>query len=111
MPRTIRFHLDENCSRSICEGLRRRGVDVATTPEAGLKGAGDEQQLAHCLANGRVLFTQDRDFLRLDAQGLAHAGIVYCVKDTKSAGEIIQLLVLVWEVYEPEDLAGRVEYL
>ncbi|APW61650.1 DUF5615 family PIN-like protein [Paludisphaera borealis] len=110
MPRTIRFHLDENCSKSICEGLRRRGVDVSTTPEAGLAGSGDEQQLAHCLANGRVLFTQDRDFLRLDAQGVPHAGVVYCVKDTKSVGELIQCLVLIWEIYEPADLAGRVEY-
>jgi hypothetical protein len=32
MPKTIRFHLDENCNRAIAEGLRRRGVDVMTTP-------------------------------------------------------------------------------
>jgi hypothetical protein len=41
MPRTIRFHLDENCSHAIAAGLRRRGIDVTTTPEAGLLGAGD----------------------------------------------------------------------
>ena len=67
---TIRFHLDENCSRSIADGLRRRGIDVTTTPEVGLMGATDEQQAAHGLAEGRVLFTQDQDFLRLDAEGV-----------------------------------------
>ena len=36
MPRTIRFHLDENGSRAIASGLRRRDVDVTTTPEVGL---------------------------------------------------------------------------
>jgi hypothetical protein len=35
MPRTIRFHLDENCDRAIAERLRRRGIDVTTTPEEG----------------------------------------------------------------------------
>jgi predicted nuclease of predicted toxin-antitoxin system len=111
MPRTIRFHLDENCAKAIAGGLRRRGIDVTTTPEAGLEGAIDEHQAAYGLAEGRTLFTQDQDFLRLGAAGVPHAGIVYCVKDTKSIGEIIQLLVLIWEVYEPEEMAGRVEYL
>ncbi|MBV8677985.1 MAG: DUF5615 family PIN-like protein [Planctomycetaceae bacterium] len=47
MLRTIRFHLDENCPTAIAEGLRRRGIDVTTTPEAGLIGATDEEQTAH----------------------------------------------------------------
>jgi hypothetical protein len=50
MPRTIRFHLDENCDRAIAEGLRRRGIDVTTTPDVGLMSASDEQQVAHSLA-------------------------------------------------------------
>ena len=111
MPRTIRFHLDENCSRAIAGGLRRRGVDVTTTPEVGLMRATDEQQAAYSLAEGRILFTQDQDFLRLDAAGVPHAGIAYCVKDTKSIGEIIQGLVLAWEVCEPKEMASCVEYL
>ena len=69
MPRTIRFHLDENCHRAIAEGLRRRGIDVSTTPEAGLMSAADEQQFAYGVAQGRVIFTQDRDFLRLSRRG------------------------------------------
>jgi hypothetical protein len=28
----IRFHLDENVSNVIADGLRRRGIDVTTTP-------------------------------------------------------------------------------
>ena len=111
MPRTLRFHLDENCARAIAQGLTRRGIDVTTTPEAGLVGAIDEQQVAYSLAERRVLFTQDQDFLRLDAAGVEHSGIAFCAKDTKSIGEIIQRLVLLWEVYEPEEMAGRVEHL
>ena len=111
MPRTIRFHLDENCHRAVAEGLRRRGVVVTTTPEAGLTSATDEQQITHALTEGRVLFTQDRDFLRLHAAGVAHAGIAYCENGALSIGEIIHGLVLIWEVLEPEEMANRVEYL
>ena len=36
MASEIRFHLDECVSTAIAEGLRRRGIDVTTTPELGL---------------------------------------------------------------------------
>src|SRR5512135_1109517 len=78
MPRTIRFHLDENCPAAIAEGLRRRCIDVTTTPGAGLLTASDEEQTAYALAEGRVIFTLDKDFLRINAAGIPHAGIVYC---------------------------------
>ncbi|WP_165228004.1 DUF5615 family PIN-like protein [Aquisphaera insulae] len=111
MPRTIRFHLDENCTKAIAAGLRRHGVEVSTTPEAGLLGAVDDDQVAFALSQGRVIFTQDRDFLKIHATGTHHPGIAYCEKDTRSLGEIISSLVLVWEIYEPEELADRIEYL
>ncbi len=48
--RTIRFHLDECCDPAIAAGLRRRGIDVTTSQEAGLLEAEDEQQAAYGLA-------------------------------------------------------------
>lgn len=111
MPRTIRFHLDEHCHRAVAEGLRRRGIDVTTTPEVGLLSASDEEQLAYGSSQGRVVFTHDREFLRLHASGFPHAGIAYCGKDAKSSGEIIQGLVLIWEVLEPDEMANHVEYV
>ena len=111
MPKTIRFHLDENCTKAIAAGLRRHGIEVTTTSEAGLLGEIDEEQAAYALSEGRVLFTQDRDFLRIHASGIPHAGIAYCEKDTRSVGEIITALILLWEIYEPEEMANRVEYI
>lgn len=40
-------------------------------------GASDEEHLAFALAEGRVIFTLDADFLRLAAAGHEHAGIAY----------------------------------
>jgi len=60
MPRTIRFHLDENCHRAVAEGLRRRGIDVTGTPEAGLQSATDDEQIAHALAQGVSFYPRPR---------------------------------------------------
>jgi hypothetical protein len=40
----IKFHLDENVSSAIADGLRRRGINATTTTEVGLIGASDETQ-------------------------------------------------------------------
>src|SRR5512135_1271823 len=111
MPRTIRFHLDENCSAAIAQGLRRRGIDTSTTPEADLLTASDEQQTAYARAEGRVIFTSDKDFLRINAAGIPHAGIVYCRQGKRSLGGIIQGLTEIWEVMEPEEMQNWLVYL
>jgi hypothetical protein len=42
MPRTIKFHLDENCDPRIAAGLRLHGIDVSTAADAGLLHASDQ---------------------------------------------------------------------
>jgi predicted nuclease of predicted toxin-antitoxin system len=111
MPRTIRFHLDDNCPNAIAEGLRRRGIDVTTTPEASLISATDEEQTAHALAERRVIFTLDRDFLRINTSGAPHAGIVYCRQGKQTIGGIIQGLTEIWEIMEPEEMQNWLLYM
>jgi hypothetical protein len=111
MPRTIRFHLDENCAGAIATGLRRHGVDVTTTPEAGLPGATDAEHIAYALPLGRVIFTQDGDFLGINGSGVPHPGIAYCPKDSRTIGDIIDSLILIWEFYEPEEMVNQVEFI
>ena len=111
MARTIRFHLDEHVANVVAGGLRRFGIDVTTTHEAGLRGATDPAQLAYANAEGRVIFTEDNDFLVLAHLGLEHPGIVYCQQNTRSIGEIISGLELVWELCEPEVMRNRVEFI
>ena len=111
MSRTIRFQLDEHCPSAIADGLRRRGIDVTTTAEANLRGSADEAQAAHALVEGRVLFTQDQDFLRIHAAGVSHAGIVYCRQRTRSIGQIISGLVQIWETIEPAEMMDWLVYL
>jgi predicted nuclease of predicted toxin-antitoxin system len=60
----MRFHLDEHVAHAIAAGLRRRGIDVTTTVDAGLLSAPDEEHLAFAKRDARVIVTQDSDFLR-----------------------------------------------
>jgi predicted nuclease of predicted toxin-antitoxin system len=106
----IKFSIDEHVPRAVMVGLRRRGVDVLTTQEAKLAGAEDEEHLVFALREGRVFFTHDSDFLRLNATGRPHGGIVFASQQM-SIGEIVRGLMLIYEVFSPDDLAGRVEYL
>ena len=106
----IRFYTDEHVSKAVIRGLRQRGVDVLTVPETGLLGATDEEHLERARAEGRVVFTQDEDFLRLHAAGLEHAGIAYASQGS-SVGEIVRGLMLIHQVLEPDDMTGHIEYL
>jgi len=111
MPRIIRFHLDEHVPHAVADGLRLLGIDVTTTAEASLLGAEDGDQIAYGLAQSRVIFTEDDDFLVLAAAGTLHAGLGYCHQNTRSIGQIIRALELIWEVYEPDEMNNRVEFI
>jgi len=108
--RTIRFYTDEQMPTVVAAGLRRRGIDVLTVPEAGMCGAADAEQLAFATINARVVVTRDADFLRINAARTEHAGIAF-VRPDMTVGDIIRAPTLVFEVLEPEDMVGRVEYL
>ena len=110
MGQKVRFYTDEHVAGAVVHGLRQRGVDVLTVPDARLLSATDEEHLAQARTEGRVLFTQDPDFLRLHAARAAHAGIVYAPQGT-SIGDIIRGLMLIHQVLEPEDMKDHVEYL
>jgi hypothetical protein len=111
MQMAIRFHLDENVSGGIAAGLHQRGVDITIALDAGLIGAGDQDQLGFALSQDRVLVTHDNDFTRIHAQGIAHAGICYCHKDKYSIGDLIRLLLLVQECFTDDEMRGHLEYL
>jgi predicted nuclease of predicted toxin-antitoxin system len=92
-------------------GLRQRGIDVTTAASAGLASASDSEHLEFALSSGRVLVTQDADFLRLHAEGNSHAGIVYCRQQSRSIGEFLRFLLLIQTSLTQEDMIRKVEFL
>jgi hypothetical protein len=107
----IKFHLDESVSNAIALGLLRRGIDVTTTAEVGLIGASDREQIAFAVSQKRLLITHDDDFVVLHSRGINHAGIAYCDQKSRSIGEILNTLILIWEILEPEEVSNQLEFL
>ena len=111
MSTVIRFHFDEHIHTAIAVGLRRRGIDVTTTADAGLIGASDKEHLAVAFSENRVVTTSDEDFLRLHSQGIDHSGIIYCQQGSRSVGDILHNLIFLYECCTAEDMYGQVEYI
>lgn len=110
MRKDLQFYMDENVPLAVEKGLRLRGVNVLTTQETGMRQASDKEQLLFAHRHGRVLITQDDDFLRLHAAGMEHAGIVYAHQQT-SIGRIIQGILLIYQVLDTNDMRNHVEFL
>ena len=104
----VRYRLDEHLPHALTRALRRRAI--ATAAESGAVGLPDDDLLVCCLTEGRVLVTQDRDFLRLHQQVAPHAGIIFCEQGSRSLGEIVAFLLLIADVLDPAEMAGRVEF-
>jgi hypothetical protein len=107
----IRFHLDECVDSAVADGLRRRGIDVTTTPQVGLMSASDEKQLEFAFAEARTLVTHDKDLLALARRGIPHAGIAYCHPELRSLGQMIAGLMLIRDCMTPEEMENHVEFL
>lgn len=108
MPEPIRFHPDEHLDSAIAEGLRRHGVNVTTTVDAGLRTRPDEEQLAFAVRERRVLVTGDTDFLQ-PSIGRDHPGIVFVPMGKRTIGEIIRALLLVHGALTADEMRGAIE--
>jgi Domain of unknown function (DUF5615) len=107
----LRFHLDEHVDHAIARGLRSRGIDATTTADAGLLGADDVAHVEFALREGRVIFTNDADFLALASQSVHHGGIAYCARGARSIGHVVRYLCLMNDCLEPHEMADLVEFL
>ena len=107
----VSFQLESHIADAVAEGLRRHGIEVWTAAEAAILQMDDSEILHHCLERARVLVTNDPDFLRLNSQGVQHAGIVYWAQQTKSIGEVVEALTLIYEGLEAEEMVDRLEFL
>jgi len=107
----MRFHLDEHVADAIAEGLRRRGINVTTTVDAALLSAPDEEHITFAKREGRVVDTQDTDFLRVAKTAPTHFGVVYYPQGKRSFGQVIRHLALIHDVMGEDEMRGQIEYV
>lgn len=112
MPHAI--YMDVHVPLAITEGLRRRSIDVLRSQEDGTSEWEDEPLLARATEVGRLLFSQDQDFLQISAQwqhsGRPFLGLLYAPQGA-SIGRLVEDIELIAKCAEAVELSNRVTYL
>lgn len=103
-------------AHALVRALRDRGVDLATSSEAGFNEAADETQLAHATQENRVLLTYNAaDFCRLHhdtiSEGRHHAGIVIAEQQKFPVGEMMQKVLRLRTTLDTTTMRDRLEFL
>ena len=114
---SIRLYIDEDSmDRALVRALRARGVDVTTASEEGMIERGDAEHLDYATAQGRVLYSFNReDFYRLHttylAQGKSHAGIILARQQHYSVGEQMRRLLSLIATRSADEMKNWIEFL
>ena len=110
----VRLFMDHNVRRPITAGLRLRDVDALTAFEDGSHELEDPEVLDRATELGRVLYSEDDDFLAEGAkrqrQGIDFTGVIYGHQSLE-VRVCIDDLELAAKASEPEDLRNQVLYL
>jgi hypothetical protein len=112
---SLSFYLDHHVPAAIAVGLRQRQINVLTVQEDGRADWDDDRLLERALELGRVVFTQDKDFLVLAAdwqrQSREFAGMVYGHQLRVTIGGTVHDLALIATLLSLDDMRNRVEFL
>jgi len=107
--------MDEHVRSAVTEGLRMRGIDVLTAQEDGREGADDAEILDRATALGRIVFTQDDDYLREASRrqsvGEPFAGLIYAHQLGVSIRQCIEDIELYSKAGETQDISNQVVFL
>jgi Domain of unknown function (DUF5615) len=86
------YYTDDDCSdRVLVKMLRRHGLIVLTSAEAGNKGAADEYHLWFATRRRMVVITRDFGFERMHEAGAKHSGIIHAPHGPVYYAEILRV--------------------
>jgi len=112
---SLQLYMDVHIPAPITKALRGRGIGVLTSQEDKTDKLEDGSLLDRATALGRVVFTFDDDFLveaaSRQSEGIHFAGIIILTGDDVLTSVCVEELDLLCQVYDPEDIANRVEFL
>ncbi len=112
---SLSLYMDAHVPRAITQALRVRGVDVITADEDGADQTSDDEILERAAHLGRVLFTQDYDFLAIaaeyQAKGHFFSGAIYAHQAVAAVGVYIHDLEITAKICEPGELHNQVFFL
>ena len=94
----LKAYADEHVRWAIVQALRQRSMDVVTVQERQGEGANDADVLVEATRDGRILLTNDTDFLVLASQyirrGERFAPIFYWPQQSRRrVGDIVRRII------------------
>jgi predicted nuclease of predicted toxin-antitoxin system len=112
---SLRLYMDEHIPAAITRALRARSVDVLTVQEDGFAGMEDPAVMDRAGALGRILVSEDEDMIRETVRRMRSsqrfAGLFRGTDLSLQLGRAIEDLALAAGVYDPEDIADRIEWI
>ena len=112
---SLALYMDENVHGAITAGLATRGVDVLTVQADNRAGTPDPEVLDRAVELGRIIFSQDDDFLieakRRQVAGIHFPGVVFARQSRVPIGVCVRDLEIIAKVGEPAELANSVQFL
>jgi hypothetical protein len=111
----LAIYMDVHVPLGITDALRRRGIDVLTSQDDRTTLVDDEELLTRASDLGRLIVTQDGDFLGIAASwsksGRSFGGIFYAHQLGVSIGQLVEDIELITSCCELNELVDRVTFL
>lgn len=107
----IRLYFDENMPEAAAKQLADHDIDVLTTQKAKRCGASDPDQLRFAASQGRVICTQDKDYLELAKTDPLHCGIAFIGFKSREIGAMVKALREMHRNESSESMESRLVYL
>lgn len=107
--------MDVHLPSAITDECRLRNVDVLTAQEDGARQFSDSDLLDRATELGRILVTQDTDFLAEASarmrSGRSFMGVIYAAQTSIRIGTFVDDLELIAKADDPAHWVNRVVYL
>jgi hypothetical protein len=107
--------MDVHVPGPISRALVAKGVDVLTAQADGAERWADPALVDRATVLGRVMVTQDQDFLEIAARrqkaGLSFSGIIFCDQQAMKFASAIDDLTIIGLAGEAEEFLNRVTFL
>jgi predicted nuclease of predicted toxin-antitoxin system len=111
---TLALYMDHNVVRAVTEGCLN-GLDVLTAFGDGCHQESDRSILERAGEPGRVIFTQDSDFLILAADhhacGMPFTGVIFAKHGALSIRKVIDDLTLICHSMSGEEIRNQLIWL
>ena len=112
---SIPVYMDVHVKLTVTQGLRLRGIDVLTAQDDERAERPDEELLERATLLGRMIFTQDEDFLAIatdwQESGRPFFGVAYSHQMSITVGQAVTQLEMVCKVMTAHELRNTILYL